>query len=255
MSRLLLLSCSQRKRSDDRLLPAVERYDGPAFRLVRRYLRSQDQPSSHVDIRILSAQFGLLCHDTPIPEYDHRMTLQRAQELRERVSTELTDVVRARSYRELCICAGRDYLRVIEGVCFPIGPDLSIQVIEGGQGAKLAGLYNWLYAEQSTYASPAPPIVPMDLSVPPSNIIKNKPHIGGVYINLTHSEAIEVAREALSKGLGEPHRYHSWYVLLDGQRVAPKWLVSALTGLPVSAFATSAARRVLNYLGIEVYRA
>jgi ABC-type multidrug transport system ATPase subunit len=41
-------------------------------------------------------------------------------------------------------------------------------------------------------------------------------------------------------------------VLLDGQPVAPKWLVSQLTGLPTSDFDASAARRVLLALGIDV---
>ena len=38
--RLLILSCSQRKRPDRVLLPALERYDGPVFRMLRKFLRS-----------------------------------------------------------------------------------------------------------------------------------------------------------------------------------------------------------------------
>jgi len=37
--RLLILSCSQRKRPDPSLLPAIERYNGPPFQVLRRYLR------------------------------------------------------------------------------------------------------------------------------------------------------------------------------------------------------------------------
>jgi hypothetical protein len=44
------------------------------------------------------------------------------------------------------------------------------------------------------------------------------------------------------------------YVVVDEQQVAPKWLVSQLFGLPVNAFATDEARRVLAHLGIEVRR-
>jgi|SRR5215210_261396 len=36
---MLILACSQRKRLDKKLLPAVERYDGAAFRVLRRFLR------------------------------------------------------------------------------------------------------------------------------------------------------------------------------------------------------------------------
>jgi hypothetical protein len=47
--RMLILACSRRKRPDEGLLPAIERYDGPAFRVLRRFLRksrrSAPQPS------------------------------------------------------------------------------------------------------------------------------------------------------------------------------------------------------------------
>jgi hypothetical protein len=50
-------------------------------------------------------------------------------------------------------------------------------------------------------------------------------------------------------------RYQSWYVVVDNQRVAVKWLVSQITGLPVSAFVSDEARRLLVQLGIKVTRA
>ncbi len=62
--RLLILSCSRRKRLDKDLLPAVERYDGPAFRVLRRFLR--EMPFEAPDVPILSAEYGLIPHDLPI---------------------------------------------------------------------------------------------------------------------------------------------------------------------------------------------
>jgi hypothetical protein len=41
-------------------------------------------------------------------------------------------------------------------------------------------------------------------------------------------------------------------VEVDSKRVAPKWLVKVLTELPVSAFTTGEARRVLHCLGIQL---
>ncbi|WP_373537310.1 DUF6884 domain-containing protein [Microcoleus sp.] len=70
---LLILACSQRKRSDTDSLPAIERYDGPTFRLLRRFLRKQ--PSAPLEIYILSAKFGLIPSDYPIPDYDQKMAL------------------------------------------------------------------------------------------------------------------------------------------------------------------------------------
>jgi hypothetical protein len=52
---------------------------------------------------------------------------------------------------------------------------------------------------------------------------------------------------------GSDH-FHSLYVLLDGERIAPKWLVSQLTDLPPSAFSTQDALRALGQLGIPVHR-
>jgi len=69
---------------------------------------------------------------------------------------------------------------------------------------------------------------------------------------LTPTQVFDVARQALAEGKGNPGCYQSWYVLIEEQRVSPKWLVSLLTGLPVSDFHSSAARRMLIQLGIEV---
>ena len=38
MNKLLLISCSQRKREDEGLLPAIDRYDGPAYRCLRKMI-------------------------------------------------------------------------------------------------------------------------------------------------------------------------------------------------------------------------
>ena len=61
MTRLLILSCSKAKRADCGLLPAIDRYDGPFFRVLRRYLRQQ--PADPPVVHILSAEFGLIPAD------------------------------------------------------------------------------------------------------------------------------------------------------------------------------------------------
>src|SRR5437764_14093390 len=76
---LLLVACSQRKRDTPGLLPAIERYDGPIFRLIRRFRRYRPTGPT---VAILSAAFGLIPADHPIPWYDRRMTPARAHALR-----------------------------------------------------------------------------------------------------------------------------------------------------------------------------
>ena len=39
ISRLLIISCSRRKNPASKKLPAIERYDGPIFQVLRKFLR------------------------------------------------------------------------------------------------------------------------------------------------------------------------------------------------------------------------
>src|SRR5215211_1977040 len=116
-SRSLILACSRRKRTDEGLLPAVDRYDGPAFRVLRRFLR---EGSSEVpDIRVLSAEHGLIPHDLPIANYDRIMTDSRARELRPHVIAEMSRVMDALRLRDVFILAGRVYLSALSSEKMP----------------------------------------------------------------------------------------------------------------------------------------
>ncbi len=88
MKSLLILSCSQRKRDDPAELPAIERYDGPTFRTLRKARREGYWPHN-LEVLILSAEFGLIEAETPIPWYDRLMDRKRAIELRPPVSQAL----------------------------------------------------------------------------------------------------------------------------------------------------------------------
>ena len=58
MTRLLIMACSARKRATEDLLPAIDRYDGPAFRVLRKYLSHAERPG--LTVMILSAKYCLL---------------------------------------------------------------------------------------------------------------------------------------------------------------------------------------------------
>lgn len=76
----------------------------------------------------------------------------------------------------------------------------------------------------------------------------------GVPITLSRAAVLDAARAGIAAGDPGVQRFRDWYVLVDGQRVAPKWLVSAISGLPTTMFDASNARRVLLALGIDVER-
>lgn len=238
--RLLILSRSQRKRPDAILLPALERYDGPLFRVLRKFLRESPSKQRHPDVYILSAQLGLISADQLIPNYDCQMTPQLASRLQPQVHAEFRHLLKHKPYEESFISVGKNYAAAFTGYEQLIPPQVKVVVSTGSRGRKQAELYDWLYG--------APPPIP-------SCISRVDPHIRGMRITLTPEQVFESARSALAKTARQSHRYPSWYVVVDGQRVAVKWLVSQITGLPVSAFVSDEARRLLVQLGIKVIRA
>ena len=236
--RLLILSCSRRKRPDPHLLPAIERYDGPMFRVLRRFLMNSPQKARLLDVLILSARFGLILASETIPNYDWRMTRERAAQLRPEAQARLERIFERTAYEEVFICLGSRYREVLDGRQWPL-PGLRVKVAEGSIGMKLAGLRDWLYED------PPPP-----LTCAPKGSVR----LRGVEVELTTEEILDIAHRAIENQVGEPANYRAWYVQVSDQRVSAKWLVSQLTGLPVSTFGATEARRMLTQLGIEVRR-
>ena len=81
MKRLVILSCSQRKVQSASLMPAIERYDGPAYLVVRKWMRTIPDARRDHEFLILSAEFGLISDSLRIPYYDRRMTVGRAKRI------------------------------------------------------------------------------------------------------------------------------------------------------------------------------
>jgi hypothetical protein len=145
MRRLLILSCSSRKRTEPGLMPAIERYDGPAFRVLNRYLRTR--PPSPPAVFVLSAEFGLIPGEQRIPWYDRTITPARAAELRPTVDAvlhDLLDLHRPEPFDRVLISMGSVYLAAL-----PL-QDVAhawerVAVARGRPGTKLAILKAWLH--------------------------------------------------------------------------------------------------------------
>ena len=145
MKRLVILSCSQRKVQDNLLMSAMDRYDGPAYKVVRKYLRAVPDAQINHEFLILSADFGLISDSLRIPYYDRRMTVERAKELHEETLDALKTILSSDRYRAVFVCMGKTYRRAIEGVdaFFP-----DIQYSHGGIGVQLSQLRQFLYNEE-----------------------------------------------------------------------------------------------------------
>ena len=239
--RLLVMSCSQRKRQTPGLLPAVERYDGPAFKVLRRFLRERPEVAEHLEVFILSAAYGLIPAKHPVRNYDQVMTPQRAVELHKDVLATFTAVVGDGTWTDICLALSRRYMAALEGWDSLIPVGVSTTMADGSQGIRLSRLKRWLWTDLR------------DIADEQSDIqVVGRARIRGVELTMTPDQVLEVARKALADKHTVANRYYSWYVPVDGQRIAPKWLVSQVTGLPVSDFHSQEARRVLQQLSVEV---
>ena len=238
--RLLILSCSRTKRADQGLLPALKRYDGPTYRVMNKFLRVHPSRAQSLDVYILSAEFGLIPSDKLIPKYDHRMTPQRVEELQQPTLSQLKQILNGKQYQEFFISMGKDYLRVLDGYKSLTATNLSVTVSQGSMGCKLAELRSWLHRGISI------------LSDDHTKITKQgKASLRGIEIALTPEQIMEKINVALAKERNIP-KYQMWYAQIGDKQIPLKWVVNQLTGLPVSAFHTNEAKRVLQQLGVEI---
>lgn len=245
MSRLLLLACSSRKRLDPGHLPAIERYDGPAYRVLRRFVRLQ--PGDAPDVYILSAQFGLIQSDEPIPAYDRRMTARRAQELRSATADQLRSLDPGSRYQDVFLHAGAMYREILTQPLVDMLPQQRLVSPTGSQGVQLTLLKSWLYQDNDS--------LPNHETTSRNDASPVRFSLKGVDYEIAPTEAITVARCAMKNGALKGLRATAWYVLVDGHRIPPKWFVSHLTHVPVGDFHSMDARRVLTQLGMSVRQA
>lgn len=244
--RLLILNCSARKRGDAGRMPAVERYNGPLWQVLRSYQREQPLFAGDLDVYGLSAEYGLIPGQIPIPNYERTMTPERADELRPQVLAVFEELV-GRGYEQLCLGFSDRYLRALLGWEMLVPPSTAVTLTDGPLGTKLGQLRAWLDGRIW-----APSERPARLVAPhPGGTVT----IGGVRLSMGRATVLEHGRAALAAGVPGAGSYRDWYVLLDGRPVAAKWLVSVISGLPVGSFDAAAARRVLLALGVDVERA
>ncbi|MGI8468282.1 MAG: DUF6884 domain-containing protein, partial [Pyrinomonadaceae bacterium] len=154
MNRTLILSCSQSKKIDKADLPAIQRYDGPTFRLLRRYLNRSNED---LEIYILSAKFGLIRDQTSIPYYEQKLRSDRIEELKDYIFKQnLFSETHERT--AFFINLGKTYLQVFEPVFEGFVKNSNTTFASGSSGKRLAEMYDWLYGEKSSLRNEQPKI-------------------------------------------------------------------------------------------------
>lgn len=145
--KLLIVSCSDKKRGYQWPEKAINVYDGPMFHILRK----SDVLKNGVDLRIISGKFGIMAPNKPIRPYDQRITKEKAKRLNAQVLEHLKMTLERANYDEIRICLGKDYMEALKGLPEIIPEGCSIVPIEGKIGQKLHGVKKWL-SEQEEYA-------------------------------------------------------------------------------------------------------
>lgn len=139
---LLIISCSKRKKLTHEKRPAIEVYDGPIYRSLRK--RFNHISTLPVDIYIVSAKYGLITAESTIEHYDCQMTAERAVELRDVVLSELIKMIQNRSYKEILINLGSIYRVTIYGIEKYVPSGTQLTFTSGGIGQKTSQTISWL---------------------------------------------------------------------------------------------------------------
>lgn len=140
MPALLILACSATKRLEQRPMPAIERYDGPAWRVLRRALR--ERPGLRAELRVwaLSAKWGLISEQFPVWPYDRRLSADGARDLAPSVAVTARWLAGREPLAPVCINVGPLYRRAL-----PDPLPWPVRWVEGPIGSRLAQLKEWLW--------------------------------------------------------------------------------------------------------------
>lgn len=139
--RLLILACSKRKVDTPGEIRAIDRYDGYFFRILK------NSHHSNLDVIILSAKFGLLSSEDPIPWYDHKMDIHDVARMSKETLQRFTSLVPdVNKYLEVAINLGSNYME-----CFAPTMDYikrsyhgKVIIIDGPLGIRGQKLKEWV---------------------------------------------------------------------------------------------------------------
>jgi len=140
--RLLIISSSQRQISDPNTpIPALERYDGFVFRILRR-LKREGQFPNDLDVLIVSSKFGLLSLEDKISYPDQLMTFEVARQHRSDYLNKLKSKFGEKKYSEIFVNLGAIYAQSIRG--FNQFTDARVIYASGGLGKRAKQIRQWI---------------------------------------------------------------------------------------------------------------
>lgn len=146
MRRLVIVSASQRRVPDPESIPAIERFDGVFFRILRKYLR--EGKLKGVDILVVSDRYGILQADDLVPLHHPVDKIRATEGARASNLARLKKMLRKASYSEIYVVCGRDFQAFIRG--FEEFAGTAVTYCKGpGLGGKARSLKLWILAHSN----------------------------------------------------------------------------------------------------------
>ena len=140
---LLILGCSKRKRRlPSTPIPAIERYDGPFYRIIRKAFREHGE-LHNLDVMVLSAKYGLIDLNEKIATYDQHMTLEMAKGIAGNLYSSLANILKTNQYEEVMINLGKEYMMALNK-SGDILENQKVRYGSGGIGERMKQLKEWL---------------------------------------------------------------------------------------------------------------
>ena len=143
--RLVVISCSARKKNDPGTLPAIERYQGITYKVIHKARKEGYWPDA-TDLFIISARYGLISEHELIEWYDLKMSEERARACCSTVSHAFDTLLRYHPYEAIFINLGQTYMLSLASSTEYIQAykDGRLQQASGAIGQRLRQTKNWL---------------------------------------------------------------------------------------------------------------
>lgn len=124
MRRLIIVSESLRRlKEPPEPIPALDRFDGVYFRIIKKYRR--EGKLQDTDCIIVSKKFGIICQNEKIPYYkpNHinkigylNMKENQTKKLRGKNLAKLKEIFVKNRYSEIFVNVGKRFMKLIEGL-------------------------------------------------------------------------------------------------------------------------------------------
>jgi hypothetical protein len=150
---LLIIACSQRKKTGLPVAAAWDMYDGVMYRMLKKRLGPRDRWPAWLDVLIVSAKYGVIRPGRRIRPYDQTMP---AGGRPGRLAGALRRLAGGHEYRFIHVNLGRAYQTAIGDVAV-LFPTARVTTAAGGIGQRAAQTGAWVRARlrQSRTAQPS----------------------------------------------------------------------------------------------------